>query len=137
MEIMRRGPVKLYIVFLMSSIFLVSDSCSWSRALLGTVMVSSSEKFPSETLSRPVSPPFLPPPPPHILYEPPLLSLFLTPAPVFFFFFFLSYFTLSFSLLLFLLGWEEVTSLFLDPWGKGRWSSLSCNPFFIRPVQHI
>lgn len=42
-------------------------------------------------------------------------------------------FMLSFSLLLFLLGWEEVTELFLRPWGIERWSSLSCNPFFVRP----
>lgn len=39
---------------------------------------------------------------------------------------------LSSSLLLFLLDWEEVTGLFVDPSGLDRWSSLSCNPFFIR-----
>lgn len=71
---------------------------------------------------------FLSPPPLTVLHFSPLL--FLTPVPVFF-----SYFTLSLSLLLFLLGWEEVTRLFLDPWGIDRWSSLSCNPFFIRHLQ--
>lgn len=32
----------------------------------------------------------------------------------------------------FLLGWEEVTGLFLCPWGAQRWKSPSCNPFFSR-----
>lgn len=64
---------------------------------------------------------------PHILYYSPLLSLPLTPVPYFPF-----SFMLSSSLLLFLLGREEVPGLFLDPLGIERWSSLSCNPFFIR-----
>lgn len=120
-----------------------SDSYRWSPSL-STVLVFSFEKFPSKTLSS-VS--FFSSPPSscsfaflsshslsfsptllHILYcSPPAFSLSYPCS------FFSVSFTLSSSLLLFLLGWEEVTELFLDPSGIERWSCLSCNPFFIRP----
>lgn len=105
-----------------------------------TVMSFSFVKFPSKPLSF-----FLPLLSecclslltfPLFLSHPPLHTVLLSSAfssNHFFLLFFYFSFTLSFPLLLFLLGWEEVTGLFLDPGGIERWSSLSCNPFFIRP----
>lgn len=111
------------------------DSYWWSPKLR-TVMIFSFVKFPSKPLSS-IPPlavlPFFPhiptfSLPPSLTYCTALLSFLSCPCSFFSF-----SFTLSFLLLLFLLGWEEVTGLFLDPWGIERWSSLSCNPFFNRP----
>lgn len=69
---------------------------------------------------------FLSHPPSHSVLLPSAFSL---PYPVSFC---LSSLCSLWSLPLVLLDWEEVAGLFVDPLGLERWSSLSCNPVFIR-----
>lgn len=97
-------------------------------------MFFSFEKFPSKTLDCTSFSPLLLQLclsfftfPPFLTYCT-LLRCFLPLLPLLFFFPLLCSPSACYF---FLLGWEEVTGLFLCPWGIERWSSLSCNPFFV------